>query len=120
MSDSVCELFGETIGLFGETIRTMVSILWLNVMVLFSLVGGALFDRPFMVFQRVCVCCACDPSVRRDAPSVDFVYVFKEFVSWIPGVFSLYVVSWCDFGCVRDYSCYASYLLVCCACLTSV
>ena len=39
-------------------------ILLLNVMELFSVVGGALLDRP------ECVCCACDPSVRLDAPSI--------------------------------------------------
>ena len=27
----------------------------LNVMELFNVVGGALLDRPYMVFQRVCV-----------------------------------------------------------------
>ena len=32
-------------------------ILWLNVMVLFSVVGGALLDRLCMVFQRECVLC---------------------------------------------------------------
>ena len=35
----------------------MVVILLLNVMVLFSVVGGALLDIPCMVFQRVCVLC---------------------------------------------------------------
>ena len=35
----------------------VVVILLLNVMVLFSVVRGALLDRPCMVFQRVCVCC---------------------------------------------------------------
>ena len=37
-----CELFGETI---------------LNVMEVFSVDGGALLDRPCMVFQRMCVLC---------------------------------------------------------------
>ena len=32
-------------------------ILLLNVMVLFSVVGGVLLDRPCIVFQRVCVLC---------------------------------------------------------------
>ena len=41
----------------------MVVILFWNVMELFRVVGGDLF-------QRVCVCCACDPSVRLDAPSI--------------------------------------------------
>ena len=67
MSDSVCE-FAICLG--------VVVILLLNVMALFSVVKGALLDRPCMVFQRVCVCCACDPSVRLDAPSICFVCVF--------------------------------------------
>ena len=48
--DSVCELFGETIRSVG-----VVAILLLNVMDVFSVCGGALLDRPCMVFQRVCV-----------------------------------------------------------------
>ena len=52
----------------------VVFILLLNVIKLFSVVGGALLDRPCMVFQRVC--CACDPSVRQDAPSICFVCAF--------------------------------------------
>ena len=60
----------------------VVAILLLNVMDVFSVCGGALLDRPCMVFQRVCVllclraracsccascplvCSACLPSVR--------------------------------------------------------
>ena len=33
------------------------AILLLNVMDLLSVVGGALFDKIFMVFQRMCVLC---------------------------------------------------------------
>ena len=33
------------------------AILLLNVMDLFSVYGGALLDRPCMVFQRMCVLC---------------------------------------------------------------
>ena len=33
------------------------AILLLNVMDLFSVAGGALLDRPCMVFQRMCVLC---------------------------------------------------------------
>ena len=33
------------------------AILLLNVMDVFSVCGGALLDRPCMVFQRVCVLC---------------------------------------------------------------
>ena len=43
------------------------AILLLNVMDLLSVVGSALLDGPCMVFQRMCVCCACDPSERLDA-----------------------------------------------------
>ena len=41
----------------------------------FSVGGGALLDRPYMVFQRMCVLC-CDPSVHLSVPSIGFVYVF--------------------------------------------
>ena len=51
--DSVCELFGETIrNVFGCSCYFV-----LNVMDLFSVCGGAMLDRPCMVFQRVCVLC---------------------------------------------------------------
>ena len=51
--DSVCELFGETI----RNVCGCSCILLLNVMDVFSVCGGALLDRPCMVFQRVCVLC---------------------------------------------------------------
>ena len=51
--DSVCELFGETIG----NMLGVVVILLLNVMEVFSVCGGALLDKPCMVFQRMCVVC---------------------------------------------------------------
>ena len=35
----------------------VVAILLLNVMDVFSVCGGALLDRPCMVFQRLCVLC---------------------------------------------------------------
>ena len=35
----------------------VVAILLMNVMDVFSVCGGAQFDRPCMVFQRVCVLC---------------------------------------------------------------
>ena len=44
-----------------------VVVIFFNVMELFSVVGSALLDRPCMVFQRVCVCCACNPSGCLDA-----------------------------------------------------
>ena len=49
----------------------VVAILLLNVMELFSVCGGALLDRPCMVFQRVC-----DPNERIRAPFICFVCVF--------------------------------------------
>ena len=54
MFDSVCELFGETIrNMFG-----CVLLFWLlNVMELLSAFGGALLDRPCMVFHIMCVLC---------------------------------------------------------------
>ena len=51
MSDSVYELFGETI---RNIVRVLVMLL-LNVMEVLSVGGGALLDRPCMVFQCVCV-----------------------------------------------------------------
>ena len=55
---------------------TVYVILLLNVMELLCVVGGALLDKPCMVFHRMCVCCACGPSERLDAPSICFVCVF--------------------------------------------
>ena len=49
----VCELFGEIITIC----LGVVVILLLNVMEMFRVGGGTLFDRPCMVFQRVCVLC---------------------------------------------------------------
>ena len=49
MFDSVCELFGETICL------CVVVILLLNVMKVFSVGGGALWDRPCMICQIKCL-----------------------------------------------------------------
>ena len=51
--DSVCKLFCDTI----RNVCGVVAILLLNVMDVFSVCGGALLDRPCMVFQRVCVLC---------------------------------------------------------------
>ena len=70
--DRVCELFGETIcNVFGCSCYLL-----LNVMDVFSVCGGALLDRPCMVFQRVYVCCACDPNERLSALYICFVCVF--------------------------------------------
>ena len=56
----VCCVFDNVSELFGDTIRNIfgvISILLLNVMGMFSVGGGALLDRPCMVFQRMCVLC---------------------------------------------------------------
>ena len=53
----------------------VVAVLLLNVMDVFSVCGGALLDRPCMVFQRVFVL-SCGPCERLDAPSICFVCVF--------------------------------------------
>ena len=45
--------------------------LLLKVMELLCVVVGTLLDRPCMVFIE-CVCCACGPSARLDAPSICF------------------------------------------------
>ena len=55
----------------------MVVILLLNVMVVFSVVAGALYGLPKSVY------CACDPSVRLDIPSTCLVCVFCMFVSGV-------------------------------------
>ena len=53
MCDGVCELFGETI----RVCLCVFVILLLNVMEFVCVVGGALLDRPCMVFHRMCVVC---------------------------------------------------------------
>ena len=51
MSDSVCEVFGETIrNIFGCGCYFVVEYYGL-----LTVVGPALLDRPYMVFQSVCV-----------------------------------------------------------------
>ena len=54
---SMC-LFVLCVACLTVFVNCLVSpILLLNVMELFSVCGGALLDRPCMVFQRVCVLC---------------------------------------------------------------
>ena len=54
--NSVCELVGETNhNMFGCVCYFVVDCYIL----LLSVVGGGLLDRPCMVFQRVCVLCLC-------------------------------------------------------------
>ena len=60
-NESVCELFGETIrNMFG-----LIVILLLNVMEVLSVGGGALLDRPCMIYQRMCVLCLCSQCASR-------------------------------------------------------
>ena len=62
------KLFAICLGVFA--------ILLLKVMELLCVVGSALLDRPYMVFQRVCMCCARGPSEHLDAPSIICLFVF--------------------------------------------
>ena len=69
------------------------------------MVGGAVLDRPCMVFQ-IMLWCACGPSERLDDPSICFVCVFVcrklsphlGVWSWITSVCSSYIVSLSDFA----------------------
>ena len=54
----------------------VVAILLLNVMDVFSVCGGALLDRPCMVFQRVCVVPVIPMSVSVLLPYVLFVFLY--------------------------------------------
>ena len=76
----------------------VVAIMLLNVMDVFSVGGGALLDRPCIVFQE-CACCACDHSVNLSVPSIGLCFCMSEvissFMSWITGVCSPYVFFWC-------------------------
>ena len=56
----------------------VVFILLLNVIKMLTVRGGALLDRPCIVFQRMFVCSACDPSVHLDVPSIGYVCVCRK------------------------------------------
>ena len=85
------------------------AILLLNVMDLLSMVE-VLYWIDHVWFSKECVCCACDPIERLDAPSMCFcmsevISSFRSlragslvFESWITGVCSPYVVYLCDFA----------------------
>ena len=66
------------------------AILLLNVMEVFSVGGGALLDRPCIVFQIMCVLC-----LRSQCSFHRFCLCF---CCWISCVCSPYVVSLCDFA----------------------
>ena len=65
-----------------------------------------LHDIDHVWSSKQCVYCACEPSVRLDAPSIMFSFccflyvvsylLIKEFESWITGVCSPYGVSLCN------------------------
>ena len=60
--------------------------------------GGAPLDRPCMVFKE-CVCCACDPSVHLDVPSMclcmsEVIYSFRSLRAGSQ-VFSLLMLFLC-------------------------
>ena len=62
---------------FAMCVGVVAIFLW-NVMDVVSVCGGTLLDRLCMVFQRMGVCCACDPSARPGAPSKCFVFVCRK------------------------------------------
>ena len=92
--------------------------------------GGALLDRPCMVFQRVCVCCACDPNERLSAPSICFVCVFvcRKLSPHLgvtgSQVFALLMLFLCvilhTMSSGKSLQLLCILPLVCCACLPSV
>ena len=53
-----------------------VNVFSLKVIVLFLGCVSFLLANPCIVFQRVYVCCVCDPSVCLCVPSVCLIYVF--------------------------------------------
>ena len=61
----VCCVFDSVCELFSETIRNMFGCVCYFVVECDGVVGGALLDRPCMVFHRMCVLCLC-PSERLD------------------------------------------------------
>ena len=70
----------------------VVVILLLNVMEVFRVGDGVLLDRLCMVFQRMCVCCACDPSVYIDVPCISCVCVCQTLYLCCSCCFAYYVV----------------------------
>ena len=75
----------------------VIVILLLNVMELFCVGGGALFVRPYMVFQRMCVLCLC--SFHRFCLGFcisEVISSFKSLRTGSQGVCSSYVVSLCE------------------------
>ena len=100
----VCCVFVKCLGKQFAICLGVQVILLLNVMELLCVVGGALLDRPCMVFHRMCVLCMWSQCL--DAPSICLsvlLYVgsyllIQEFENWITSVCSSYLVSLCDFA----------------------
>ena len=96
MFDSVCELFNDTIcNIFFGCGCYFVVECYGGV----SVGGGALLDRPCMVFQRMCVLCLC--SFHRFCLCVCMSGVISSFrnLRARSQVFALLVLFfWCDFA----------------------
>ena len=71
----VCCVFDSVCELFGETIRNVFGCSCYFVMEVFSVCGGAMLDRPYMVFQGICVLCLY-PNMHLSVPAIGFVYFF--------------------------------------------
>ena len=89
----------------------MFVILLLNVMELLCVVGGALLDRPCMIFHMFCLC-FCMSEVMSSFRSLRTGSQVFAFLMLFLGVILCLRVRACN--------CYASFLLVCCACLPSI
>ena len=107
----------------------MFAILLLNVMDLVLL--EVLYWIDHVWFSIECVCCACGPSERLDAPSIClFVVCMSEVISSFKNlrsrslVFAFLMLFLCvilhTMFRVGAYNCYASFPLVYCACLPSL
>ena len=72
----------------------VVAILLLNVMDGCSFDGGALLDRPCMVFHRMCVLCLLSKCASKcSCHMLCFCFCMSEVETWITSVCSPYVVS---------------------------
>ena len=71
VSDSVCELLLKSLAICLD----VVVLFLVYVIELFSVVGGALLDRPCKIFQRVCVVPVIPVYVWMLLPYVLFAYV---------------------------------------------
>ena len=99
-------------------------VLLLNVMYLLFVVGGALLDRPCMIFHRMCVLCLWSQWASRCSfHMLCLCFCMSEVISsfrWLLFLCCFFV--WVYILCirVRACNCYASFALVCWTCLPSV